>query len=226
MGKCPYCGSEMEEGMLVMRMVPQWVKKGEKKGFLQKVGLMNLVMLLIAGIALIWIAGLGLDQTPSKKTAKKTNQTAGTSLESNPIYTNNSSESGNYAKEMEDKLTNILSKVEGIGKVQVMITISESKELVTLKDAPYTQDSVNENDGEGGSRISSKYSKEDSTVMITENGENAPYIIKEKEPLIKGVLVIAQGGNDATVKVNIVEAVEALFDLPVHKIKVMKMGTK
>ena len=93
-------------------------KKGEKKGFLQKVGLMNLVMLLIAGIALIWIAGLGLDQTPSKKTAKKTNQTAGTSLESNPIYTNNSSESGNYAKEMEDKLTNILSKVEGIGKVQ------------------------------------------------------------------------------------------------------------
>ena len=88
-------------------------KKGEKKGFLQKVGLMNLVMLLIAGIALIWIAGLGLDQTPSKKTAKKTNQTAGTSLESNPIYTNNSSESGNYAKEMEDKLTNILSKVEG-----------------------------------------------------------------------------------------------------------------
>lgn len=34
MGKCPYCGSEMEEGMLVMRMVPQWVKKGEKKGVL------------------------------------------------------------------------------------------------------------------------------------------------------------------------------------------------
>lgn len=30
--KCPYCDTEMEEGALVSRMIPQWVKKGEKKG--------------------------------------------------------------------------------------------------------------------------------------------------------------------------------------------------
>lgn len=30
--KCPYCDSEMEEGALISRMVPQWLKKGEKKG--------------------------------------------------------------------------------------------------------------------------------------------------------------------------------------------------
>lgn len=29
---CPYCGSEMEEGALISRMVPQWLKKGEEKG--------------------------------------------------------------------------------------------------------------------------------------------------------------------------------------------------
>ena len=34
MMNCPYCGSEMEEGALVSRMVPQWIKKGEKKGTL------------------------------------------------------------------------------------------------------------------------------------------------------------------------------------------------
>ena len=34
MMKCPYCGSEMEEGVLVSRVVPEWVKKGEKKGTL------------------------------------------------------------------------------------------------------------------------------------------------------------------------------------------------
>ena len=34
MMNCPYCGSEMEEGALVSRMVPMWVKKGEKKGTL------------------------------------------------------------------------------------------------------------------------------------------------------------------------------------------------
>ena len=34
MMNCPYCGSEMEEGALVSRMVPLWIKKGEKKGTL------------------------------------------------------------------------------------------------------------------------------------------------------------------------------------------------
>lgn len=34
MNKCPYCGSDMEEGVLISRVVPEWVKKGEKKGTL------------------------------------------------------------------------------------------------------------------------------------------------------------------------------------------------
>lgn len=34
MNKCPYCGGDMEEGVLISRVVPEWVKKGEKKGML------------------------------------------------------------------------------------------------------------------------------------------------------------------------------------------------
>lgn len=30
--KCPYCDNEMEEGAVISKMVPQWVKKGEKNG--------------------------------------------------------------------------------------------------------------------------------------------------------------------------------------------------
>lgn len=30
--KYPYCDGEMEEGALISRMVPQWLKKDEKKG--------------------------------------------------------------------------------------------------------------------------------------------------------------------------------------------------
>ena len=32
MMRCPYCGSEMEEGVLVSRAVPVWMEKGENKG--------------------------------------------------------------------------------------------------------------------------------------------------------------------------------------------------
>lgn len=33
--KYPYCDGEMEEGALISRMVPQWLKKDEKKGNLR-----------------------------------------------------------------------------------------------------------------------------------------------------------------------------------------------
>jgi hypothetical protein len=30
--KCPYCDNEMEEGALIIKTVPQWLKKDEKIG--------------------------------------------------------------------------------------------------------------------------------------------------------------------------------------------------
>lgn len=49
-----------------------------------------------------------------------------------------------------------------------------------------------------------------------------PYISKELSPKIGGVVVIAPGGDKAQVKQNITEAVEALFGVESHKIRIMK----
>ena len=46
---------------------------------------------------------------------------------------------------------------------------------------------------------------------------------KTLAPQIEGVLVLAQGGDNAVVSANITEAVMALFGIEAHKIKVMKM---
>ena len=54
MMNCPYCGSEMEEGALVSRMVPQWIKKGEKKGTLlncKKIPPQYLLQVVLSDIA-------------------------------------------------------------------------------------------------------------------------------------------------------------------------------
>lgn len=202
--------------------------KNQNKSVLQRIGIQKLCILLVLGILLIFLCYQADSDTKSAK--KKNNDkttTASESLDSNPIYTQTESETEEYVTNLEKKLEDILSKVNGVGKVYVMITLEESKELVTLKDMPYTQDSVNENDGEGGSRVSDTITREDETVMsTTEEGATTPYIIKEIQPTISGVLVIAEGGKDAIIKFDIVEAVEALFDLPVHKIKVMEMDSE
>ena len=51
--------------------------------------------------------------------------------------------------------------------------------------------------------------------------------VQELEPRVEGVIVIAEGGGNAQVKQNILEAVQALFSVEAHKIKIMKMeGSK
>lgn len=198
-----------------------------KKSLIQKIGIQNLCILLVLGILLVFL--WYQDDSGTKKDNKKSSsetKTASETLDANPIYAETESETEEYVEYLEQKLKDILSKVDGIGDVDVMITLSESKELVTLKDTPYTKESVNEDDGEGGSRVSESYSQEEETVMsTTDDGETSPYIIKEIQPTISGILVLAEGGDNTDLKLEITEAVEALFDLPVHKIKVMAMGS-
>ena len=51
----------------------------------------------------------------------------------------------------------------------------------------------------------------------------SPYVVKELEPKVQGVVVIAEGGGNPAVQQNILEAVQALFPVEAHKIKIMKM---
>ena len=53
-----------------------------------------------------------------------------------------------------------------------------------------------------------------------------PYISKELSPQIEGVVVIAEGGADSVVRQNITEAVQALFGIDTHKIRIMKKSSK
>ena len=121
-----------------------------------------------------------------------------------------------YADALETRLENALAKVEGVGNVKVMITLASSSEKVVEKDREMTSE-VQE--GESGEKNTSS---SETAVYANGNGEEMPYVKQELSPRIEGVLVIADGGDNAIVIENITEAVQALFGVDTHKIKVMK----
>lgn len=195
----------------------------EKKKFsLKSLSKKDLFLIFLAGILLVLITvpDLFLKNKENQEVEEIVDNTA-------KIYaaTTKDSEEEEYITYYENKIKKLLERMEGVGKVEVVITLKSSAEHVILKDTPYTQESLNETDNEGGSRISSNTQKQDETVLVTTKaGETVPYILKELVPSVEGVVVLAQGGGDGNIATKIVNAVGVLFDVPAHKVQVLKMG--
>ncbi len=114
--------------------------------------------------------------------------------------------------------------MDGVGKIRVMIRAGASKEYVVEKDLATSTGNITESDAQGGSRQSAESSRSEVSVYTKDgSGNDVPWVIKEIEPEIEGVVVAAEGGDNETIANEITQAVQVLFDIPIHKIKVVKM---
>ena len=129
-----------------------------------------------------------------------------------------------YIKEMKAKAESLLSGVSGAGQVKVMITLRASSEQVVEKDMPVTRSQTSEQDSQGGSRMVSEFATEDETVYRKGNGYEEPYVVKTLSPSVEGVVVVAEGAGNGEVSKNLSEAVQILFGVEAHRVKVLKAG--
>ena len=123
-----------------------------------------------------------------------------TITEENTQETDQGLQEQDWQTKMEERLVEVLEQVQGVGKVEVFLTCEGTQEKVVEKDETET---VYERDS---------------------RGNQTPYVSAEIYPQVTGVLVVAQGGDDPVVIQNIQEAVQVLFQVEAHKIKVMKMN--
>lgn len=129
-----------------------------------------------------------------------------------------------YAEEQEKKLAEILSSMEGVGKVEVMLTLAETEELVVEKDSTVGRSGTDETDAAGGNRSVAQTETGEATVYSTADGVSQPYVIKTLSPRVEGVLVVAEGADTGSVNRHITQIVQALFGVEAHKVKVVPMG--
>lgn len=173
----------------------------------------QLLIMLLAGILLVVIA------LPAKEKGKGGDEVSVSG-------TDESAGTAGYEEAMERKLSRMLENVSGVGKNEVMITLKSTSEKIIEKDKENTSQSVDEADSAGGTRTTADNSSAETTIYKGTNENQTPYVKKEMTPEIEGVIVIAEGGGDPTTIKNITEAVQALFNVDTHKIKIMKMKQK
>lgn len=123
-----------------------------------------------------------------------------------------------YSDYLEKKLVNILSKLNGVGKVNVMITLEDSVEKVTAANSTTTTEKSVENDSEGGTR---EVVREDLIVqVVTKGNDDSLMIVKEVQPTVQGVIVVADGANDPEVRETLYDAVKTVLGVKANKVQV------
>lgn len=119
---------------------------------------------------------------------------------------------------LEQKLKNILEKLKGVGEVNVMITLEDTIEKLPATNTQTTKEVTKEIDAEGGTR---EVNREDTNIqMVSSTSDSSLVVLKEVNPTVRGVIVVAEGVDDILVLERVYEAVKTVLGISGNKVQV------
>lgn len=191
-----------------------WLSGAKKvvPGQLLKDGVLNarLIWLGLLGIMLLVVGGV------YEPFAEKTKQySPAETVKSTPVV------GRSYEDALESKLANLLAQVKGAGAVSVSITLETGGMQEHAKNITKETKTVQEKDNAGGIRTTTETKETEQLLLSKENGADRPVIVRDYKPVIRGVLIVAEGAYDSTVKANLTRAVESGLGIPPYKITVL-----
>ena len=117
--------------------------------------------------------------------------------------------------ELEEKtavrLEALLKDVDGVGRVQVFVSLESLTQSVYAVNHDYSQD---EEKSEGNEEY----------VIIEQDGEDSGLIIKTLMPVYRGVAVSCEGGGSSVVKNEVTKLVTAALGINANRVYVTKMN--
>ena len=148
--------------------------------------------------AAILLIGLIFMVIPGKKSVSQT------TAEDNRIATQ-------QTKPASEELAEILSQIQGAGKVRVMLSVNCGEETIYQSD----DQTVSE---------TGRYSSNIKTVIVTDSQRNQTGLVKQvNPPEYLGAIILCQGADNASVRLNIMDAVSKITGLGADRISVLKM---
>lgn len=165
--------------------------RGERlREFLKKYALVLLV--LVVGAALLLWPGGGSGEEPGRE-----------AVQPGPDFD---------LEAMEEKISKILGRIDGVGEVAVALTVKDGVEQVYAVDGKRTQR------GDG-------WEEQTETVVIsTGSGMEEVVSVQQRYPAFQGAVVVCEGGGSPEVRLLITQAVSALTGLGADRISVCRGG--
>lgn len=113
--------------------------------------------------------------------------------------------------DLAQNLTQILTQIEGVGKVKVMLTVAEGERTLYQSDEDVTT-------GETTSSV-----RKDTVILTDTNRAQQALVLQVLPPKYLGAVIVCQGADIPAVKWSVVEAVSKATGLGADRISVLKM---
>ena len=113
-------------------------------------------------------------------------------------------------EETERRMAEVLSAMDGVGRVQVMLTLKNGPELELAEDADDT-----DRDGE-------LRRQREPVTLNRGSGKQEVVVTRRLYPTYQGAVVVCQGAGDSRVRLRVLETVSVLTGLSSDKISVVQ----
>lgn len=117
-------------------------------------------------------------------------------------------------KDVQAEMTDILSKISGVGQLQLMLTVESDGERQLAQDTELSYS--------GETAAPEEYSRRSETVVLSGSGGSEAMVTQHMSPTYRGALVVCGGGDRADVQLAVTQAVAALTGLSSDRITVVK----
>lgn len=131
-----------------------------------------------------------------------------------------------YENRYETQLKEALDEVAGVSNATVIVNLDSTEEKIVEKNRNSTDKYTYETPNDGGSRKIEEQSSEDQVVIIQNDNGQEPIVVTTRKPIVRGVVVVAEGAENAHVKKMIVDAVTRLLDVKSHRVMVLPKNQK
>lgn len=127
-----------------------------------------------------------------------------------------------YAAQLEANLTTMISRIKDVGEVQVMVTIEKGVENIYATEQKTSKQVTNDKSSDTDTKNQENDNTETTYILVKDSdGGQKAIAVTQIQPVVKGVVVVCDGGDNVAVEQQIINAVTTALDISSAKVCVV-----
>ncbi|MDR2909311.1 MAG: hypothetical protein LBU86_05465 [Oscillospiraceae bacterium] len=131
-----------------------------------------------------------------------------------------------YADKLEEKLSGLITQIDGVGRNEVMVTLERGIEYVYAQEEKRATDKTSVGTGEEERETLNLTENVEQNVILvdSEYGRKEALVLTELEPKVQGVVIVCEGADDVLVEQKLTSVVTTALGVTSARVCVVKIS--